>query len=247
MTSVYHTRSFCRTFTRNTCRVFYFSLQILFFFLIIFNIFCSSHWALAMIDSFIRYPRDGLLPQEAVIVYCCRRRSRCSLGEYVHQQAASACWSATDGSSRTNPKEVCGWWRSWLENKRWQRSKMQSFTHIGSEQIKSWFTALEAATAAVSGPRSLPPFNSPPSLLLSSSSVTDTAPGPFFFLSLARIDDSLSGKGGISSSTVAWKEPEIKAANRKYKTECFKQDIQQHSNTALAVATHIRFKTTTIK
>lgn len=68
---------------------------------------------------------------------------------------------------------------------------------------QSWFTAFEAATAAVSGPRSLPPFSSLPSLLLSSSSVTDTAPGPFFFLSLARIDDSRSGKGGISSRTVA--------------------------------------------
>ncbi len=68
----------------------------------------------------------------------------------------------------------------------------------------SLLTALEAAMAAVSGPRSLPPFNSPPSLLLSSSSVTDTAPGPFFFFSLARIEDSLSGNGGISSRTVAW-------------------------------------------
>lgn len=68
---------------------------------------------------------------------------------------------------------------------------------------ESLLTALEAAMAVVSGPRSPPPFNSPPSLLLSSSSVTDTAPGPFFFFSLARIDDSLSGKGGISSRTVA--------------------------------------------
>lgn len=64
-------------------------------------------------------------------------------------------------------------------------------------------TALEAAIADASGPRSPPPFNSPLSLLPSSSSVTDTAPGPFFFFSLARIDDSLSGNGGISSKTVA--------------------------------------------
>ncbi|TNN34192.1 hypothetical protein EYF80_055642 [Liparis tanakae] len=54
---------------------------------------------------------------------------------------------------------------------------------------------------AASGPRSPPPFSSPPSLLLSSSSVADTAPGPFFFFSLAKMDDSLSGKGGISSRT----------------------------------------------
>lgn len=79
----------------------------------------------------------------------------------------------------------------------------KQFCLLGGSPIESLLTALEAAMAAVSGPRSLPPFNSPPSLLLSSSSVTDTAPGPFFFFNLAKIDDSLSGKGGISSRTVA--------------------------------------------
>lgn len=39
------------------------------------------------------------------------------------------------------------------------------------------------------------------SFLISSRSVT--VPGPFFFFSLANIEDSLSGKGGISSNTVA--------------------------------------------
>ena len=33
-----------------------------------------------------------------------------------------------------------------------------------------------------------------------------TAESGFFFFSLARMDDSRSGKGGISSSTVAWKQ-----------------------------------------
>ncbi|KAF3833208.1 hypothetical protein F7725_026873 [Dissostichus mawsoni] len=33
--------------------------------------------------------------------------------------------------------------------------------------------------------------------------MSGTLPGPFFFFSLARMEDSLSGNGGISSSTVA--------------------------------------------
>lgn len=35
------------------------------------------------------------------------------------------------------------------------------------------------------------------------SSIPGRFPGPFFFFSLAKIEDSLSGKGGISSKTVA--------------------------------------------
>lgn len=40
------------------------------------------------------------------------------------------------------------------------------------------------------------------------SSMSGRLPGPFFFFSLARIEDSLSGKGGISSKTVACWGPE---------------------------------------
>lgn len=67
-----------------------------------------------------------------------------------------------------------------------------------------FLTALDAAMVELSTPLSPPPLSSPPSLFPSSSSFTDTAPGPFFFFSLARMDDSLSGNGGISSSTVAY-------------------------------------------
>lgn len=38
------------------------------------------------------------------------------------------------------------------------------------------------------------------------SSMSGSFPGPFFFFSLARIEDSLSGNGGISSRTVACAE-----------------------------------------
>lgn len=57
----------------------------------------------------------------------------------------------------------------------------------------------------VLGVGSTPPLMS---LLLGSlrpSSRALPAPGPFLRFSLARMDDSRSGKGGISSSTVAWR------------------------------------------
>lgn len=38
------------------------------------------------------------------------------------------------------------------------------------------------------------------------SSISGRFPGPFFFFSLAKIDDSLSGNGGISSKTVACRQ-----------------------------------------
>lgn len=81
-----------------------------------------------------------------------------------------------------------------------------NLTREGAGRKQRKLTALEAAMTDGSGPRSPAPFNSPLSLLPSSSSVTETAPGPFFFFSLARIDDSLSGNGGISSKTVAWEK-----------------------------------------
>ena len=61
------------------------------------------------------------------------------------------------------------------------------------------------AALVLDGVGSGPPLTSALlSRLASSRSVTVL--GPFFFLSLARIEDSRSGNGGISSRTVAWGE-----------------------------------------
>lgn len=43
-----------------------------------------------------------------------------------------------------------------------------------------------------------------PLTFLRASSMSGRLPGPFFLFSLARIEDSLSGNGGISSKTVAY-------------------------------------------
>lgn len=58
-------------------------------------------------------------------------------------------------------------------------------------------------TVALAGAGSGPPLTSAPRSRLPSSRPV-TVLGPFFFLSLARMDDSRSGNGGISSRTVAW-------------------------------------------
>lgn len=45
-----------------------------------------------------------------------------------------------------------------------------------------------------------------PLTLRRTSSISGRFPGPFFFFSLAKIEDSLSGNGGISSKTVACRQ-----------------------------------------
>lgn len=67
--------------------------------------------------------------------------------------------------------------------------------------IDAPWTAHSLTTVLAFTAGSTPPFTSVCSFFPSSISVF--VPGPFFFLSLARIEDSRSGNGGISSRTVA--------------------------------------------
>lgn len=80
-------------------------------------------------------------------------------------------------------------------------------------QELTWGVAIrKGPTVALAGAGSGPPLTSALlSRLASSRSVTVF--GPFFFLSLARMEDSRSGNGGISSRTVAWrKRPRVTTA-----------------------------------
>ena len=80
--------------------------------------------------------------------------------------------------------------------------KVQVEVRTGSAR-RAPHPALAEGLTTVLGVGSTPPLTS---LLLGSllpSSRALPAPGPFLRFSLARMDDSRSGKGGISSSTVA--------------------------------------------